>query len=76
MHQDQEEERYLREVITSLQWGLVEVLSCLEDLTQQVAIEPGLLERLAQTKVAVQELRIPNSNETRIHPPSCLNPDV
>ncbi|NJN32086.1 MAG: hypothetical protein HC824_17965 [Synechococcales cyanobacterium RM1_1_8] len=56
MQQD-EEIRELREVVTNLQWALVETLRCCELVGQDAAVDETLLKRIEKAGNAVKRMK-------------------
>ncbi len=54
---NQEEVRELREVVTSLQWALVETLKCCELVGQDAAVDEDVLKRIEKAGRAVMHLK-------------------
>jgi hypothetical protein len=55
--QKEEEIRELREVVTNLQWALVETLRCCELMGQDAAVDEAVLKRIEKAGHAVKHLK-------------------
>ncbi len=57
MVRKEEEIRELREVVTNLQWALVETLRCCELMGQDAAVDANVLKRIEKAGHAVKHLK-------------------
>lgn len=57
MVRKEEEIRELREVVTNLQWALVETLRCCELMGQDASVDANVLERIEKAGHAVKHLK-------------------
>ncbi len=57
MARKEEEIRELREVVTNLQWALVETLRCCELMGQDASVDANVLKRIEKAGHAVKHLK-------------------